>query len=350
MKRLPSCALALLAVCLAVQSTPAGEQPPVVFARTNAITEAVKKTKAAIVQVRVSRPNGAKDTIGAGVIVSDDGAIITNQHVIGAAEKAVIRFADGSETTAQALVGETHYDLAILKIKNAKNLAFLKPAPVSDLMVGESVIAIGNPHGYSHSVSRGIISALDREITMPAGDAIGGLIQTDASINPGNSGGPLLNINGEWIGVNLALRQDAHGIAFAINAGTVEKFLRRHLNADKVAGVAHGLKLAHKILGPIGEDRQRVVVNQVNGPAEVREGDEIVAVGQSRVATAFDVERALWTSRPGDQVQLKVMRQGRALTLTLTLAASQGAGTTTLEPVRPASVGPRGSVQTGRER
>src|SRR5262249_22200829 len=192
-------------------STPAGEQPPVVFARTNAITEAVKKTKAAIVQVRVSRPNGAKDTIGSGVIVSEDGAIITNQHVVGAAEKAVIRFADGSETTAQALVGEARYDLAILKIKNAKNLPILKPAPVSDLMVGETAIAIGNPHGYTHSVSRGIISALDREITMPAGDAIGGLIQTDASINPGNSGGPLLNINGDRIGVNLALRQDAHG-------------------------------------------------------------------------------------------------------------------------------------------
>ena len=106
-------------------------------------------------------------------------------------------------------------------------------APVDDLMVGETVIAIGHPFGYTHTVSTGIISALGREITMPTGDVLTGLIQTNASINPGNSGGPLLNINGEFIGINVALREGAQNIAFAINAGTVKSFLQQHLSATQ---------------------------------------------------------------------------------------------------------------------
>lgn len=328
MMRLPSRALALFALSL-LPNLASGQEKSQIFARTNPITEAVKKTKAAIVEVRVPRPNGAKDMIGTGVVVGEDGTIITNQHVVGSADKVIIRMADGGENWATVLVGESKYDLAILKLKSAGKMFFLKPAPVGDLMVGEVVIAVGNPLGYANTVSQGIISALDREITMPTGDAIAGLIQTDASINPGNSGGPLLNINGEFIGVNVALRQDARGIAFAINAGTVENFLRRHLNAGKVAGVDHGLKLGQKILAPTGDNRQRVVVRQVAAEAAVQTGDEILAVGPRLVANGFDVERALWDKRPGEQVQFKVVRQGRELTVTLTLSALEGAGTAT---------------------
>ena len=103
-------------------------------------------------------------------------------------------------------------------------------------MVGETVIAIGHPFGYTNTVSTGIISALGREITMPEGEVLGNLIQTNASINPGNSGGPLLNINGELIGINVALREGAQGIAFALNADTVQQVLSKHL--ERQQGVA----------------------------------------------------------------------------------------------------------------
>ena len=111
-------------------------------------------------------------------------------------------------------------------------------APASDLMVGEEVIAIGHPYGYTNTVSTGIVSALNREVSMQSGGVLTDLIQTTASINPGNSGGPLMNINGELIGINSAMRSDAQGIAFALNADMVQQVLSQHLSAGKMAHVS----------------------------------------------------------------------------------------------------------------
>ncbi len=192
-------------------------------------------------------------------------------------------------------------------------------------MVGEQVIAVGHPFGYLNTVSTGIVSALDREVTMPTGDVLQGLIQTDASINPGNSGGPLLNINGELIGVNVALREGAQGIAFAINADAVKLMLSRHLSALKVGGIYHGLKCDEKIIGETGS-RQKVIVAAVDKEAPaagagLKTGDEIVMVANRPVANRFDVERALWDKRPGEKVAVQVRREGHPLEVTMTLAA-----------------------------
>src|SRR5262249_47454384 len=158
--------------------------------------------------------------------------------------------------------------------------------PAGDVMVGETVIAVGNPFGYANTVSTGIISALDREVTMPAGETISNLIQTDASINPGNSGGPLLNINGEVIGIVVALRGGAQGIAFALNADGVQSLLSVHLSAARISGVRHGLVCKEKA-GVDGERRQRVLVESAS--AELKSGDEIVRVGGRHVGNRFDV-------------------------------------------------------------
>ncbi len=194
-------------------------------------------------------------------------------------------------------------------------------------MVGETVIAIGHPFGYVNTVSTGIISALDREITMPAGDALTGLIQTNASINPGNSGGPLLNINGELIGINVALRDGAQGIAFAINAGTVTGMLQKHLSASKMAGVCHGLSVKEKVLAETGP-RQRVVVADFSAQAcaNLKQGDEILAIAGRAIRNGFDVERALWHTKPGQKVNMKVNRAGREMTVLLTLLPGDGSG------------------------
>lgn len=321
MRHFLSCAVL---VALVSTTTFAGEKANT-YSRSNPIVEAVKKTKTAVVAIRVPRPNGAKDMIGTGVIVDERGFIVTNRHVVGASKNVNVRLSDGTDLVAEVLVAEPRFDLAILRVRANKDLPALELAPIDDLMEGEGIIAVGHPFGYSYTVTSGNISALGREITMPTGDTLVGLIQHSASINPGNSGGPLLNINGELIGINVALREGAQGIAFAINASTVKTLLSKHLSAQKVAGVWHGLQCNEKVLSETGAERQRVIVAGFQGKG-IENGDEILSVANRNVANAFDVERALWNSKPGERVELKVVRQGKELHVTLVLAAGQGAG------------------------
>jgi len=292
--------------------------------RKNATVTAVANTKNSIVTIKTIKANGTKDVVGTGVIVDERGLIITNKHVVGTGRNIFVCLADKTELPGDVLMSEGRFDLAVVRVKAGKTLPALCLAPTQDLMVGEDVIAIGHPYGYVNTVSRGIISAVDREITLPTGDILNGLIQTDASINPGNSGGPLLNINGELIGINVALREGAHGIAFAINAGTVEKVLSKHFSAFKVSGVFHGLKTEEKVLAQTG-DRQRLEV--VENAGSLKAGDQIVAVANKTIANGFDLERAFWGKKPGENVDVKVVRQGREVIATLTLSAGQGAGT-----------------------
>lgn len=299
------------------------------FPRRNPIVAAVEKTKNSIVIIKVTRPGSARALIGSGVIIDERGYILTNRHVVGTSASVRARLFDGTELVASVIWRAAAYDLAVVRVQTAKKLQALELAPVGDLMLGETVIAIGHPYGFTNTISTGIISALGREITMPSGDTLSGLIQTNASINPGNSGGPLLNINGELIGINVALRDGAQGIAFAINAGTVERALSQNLSALKIAGVDHGLLCKEIILGETG-DRQRVVVAGFNGMTkELFSGDEILAVGDRPVRNAFDVERAMWDKPAGGAVNLKVLRHGQELNLTLVLpAGAKGAQTT----------------------
>jgi serine protease Do len=333
---------AALAFWLAGPS-PAGDKTP--FSRRSPVVEAVQKTQASVVSVRVPRPNGGKDMVGTGVVVDERGFIVTNRHVVGTSQSVKVRLHDGTELPGEVAVADPRCDLAVVRVRPKGLLKALELAPADDLLVGESVIAIGHPYGYSNTVSTGIISALGREITMPTGDTLGGLIQTDAAINPGNSGGPLVNINGELIGINVALRDGAQNIAFAINAAAVKQFLKRHLSAVQVSGVDHGLQCGEKVLAETG-DRQRVVVTGPAASADVQSGDEILTVNERQVANAFDIERAFWGRRPGEQVALKVLRQGRELTVTLTLSDGNGAGPVAATSPPAGSSTPRAAAQT----
>jgi serine protease Do len=217
-------ALALVATLVLVSNLAAVE-------RRTPVTEAVAKTKASIVTIRFGK------SIGSGVIVDDRGLIVTNAHVVGKNEKVNVTLCDGTSLDADVLVADPSRDLAVVRIKTDKKLQALALAQVDDLMVGEDVIAIGHPYGYNYTVSVGIVGATNREVAMPTGHTLEGLIQVTAAINPGNSGGALLNINGELIGINTAVRDGAQGIAFAINADSVRGFLGRHISAVVVGGV-----------------------------------------------------------------------------------------------------------------
>ncbi|MCI0642842.1 MAG: trypsin-like peptidase domain-containing protein [Gemmataceae bacterium] len=203
--------------------------------RRTPIVKVVEKTKPSIVTVKAPRWGG-KGLSATGVIVDERGFIVTSRHVVGKGQGVRVLLHDQTELPAETVCIEASTDLAILRVRAGKKLPALPPAPVADLLVGETVVAVGHPYGYTNTVSVGIISALRREITMPSGDKLTELIQTDASINPGNSGGPLLNINGELIGINVAVREGARGIAFAVNAGTVKDLLAEHLGAAEIGG------------------------------------------------------------------------------------------------------------------
>jgi serine protease Do len=309
-----------------------GIQARAQYSRKTPVVEAVQKTRAGIVTLKVHRPGGRKDVLGAGVIVDERGYIVTNRHVIVAAESINVRLSDGTDLVGKLAAEIDTHDLAVVRIQTDKKLQALPLGPAGDLMVGETVIAIGNPYGYANSVSTGIISALDREVTMPAGETISNLIQTDASINPGNSGGPLLNINGQVVGITVALRDGAQGIAFALNADTVQQLLSKHLSAAKISGVQHGLTLKGKTSADSG-DRPRVVVAESS--AEFQSGDEIVRIGDRRICNRFDLERAFWHCKPSDSVSVTIQRDGKEHRLSLRLSQSENDPAFSLQPSRP---------------
>lgn len=222
--------LAVLALAMAGSAADDGAVAVAHSLRYTPIVRAIVQARPSVVAIRVPRPGGSKDALGTGVIFDERGFIVTNSHVVGKRDLVSVRLHDGTELVGEVKACEPNWDLAVVKITSEQPLRPLPFAPVTDLMVGETVIAVGHPFGYQNTVSQGIVSAVGRELTMPSGATIAGMIQTDASINPGNSGGPLLNIEGKLIGINVAIREDAHGIAFAINAATVQAVLNKHMS------------------------------------------------------------------------------------------------------------------------
>jgi serine protease Do len=256
------------------------------------------------------------------VIVDERGYVVTNRHVVSSADRVLVHLADGSELAAALVAEDAPHDLAVLRLSTQRPLQALTFGTSSDVMVSETVIAIGHPFGYTNTVSTGVVSAVGREVTMPTGDVLRDLIQTSASINPGNSGGPLLNVNGELIGINVAVREGAQGIAFALSADQVQQALSKHLSSEKVAHVTHGLSVAERTLQESGPQRQEVFVQDASGAAAaagLRRGDAVLRVGDRDVCNRLDVERAVWDGKPGQKVPVHVLRDGKELSLALTL-------------------------------
>ncbi len=315
----------LAALCLIV-GWPAAEVYAQDQSRVNATVKVIRKVKPSIVAIKVPGANpSSKGMVGTGVIIDERGYIVTNRHVVAAANEVIVRLADDSELPAKVILSDKNTDLAVLKITPKTRLVHLPLARSDDVEVGEDVIAVGHPYGYAFTVTRGIVSALGRKIELPGGAMLTGLIQTDAAINPGNSGGPLLNIHGEFIGLNTALRDGTQGIAFAMNTGTIKRILSEKLSAVNVAGVSHGLRVQEETASA-NDPHQRVIVaglNESSAAAGLQAGDEIRAVGKLDVANTFDLERALWETKPGQQVAVRVVRQGQEVSFTLTLTVPQ---------------------------
>jgi len=304
--------------------------------RRTAIVEAVQKVRDSVVNIqgrKIVRAESAEpgsnepfrqvNGMGTGVIIDARGFILTNYHVVENVETIQVTLADRRTFVARLASNDSVSDLAVIKIEAERPLPVIPWGVSSDLMPGESVIALGNAFGYEHTVTRGIISSLHREVQVSATQKYHDLIQTDASINPGNSGGPLLNIDGEMVGINLAVRVGAQGIGFAIPVDEVLEIAARLMSTEQIDRVVHGVVGETRSLET---DRCFAVVGIRQGSAAAKSGlqpgDVITAVEETPVKRAIDFERAL-LGRPAEQpLALSVQRNGQLQTLELVLPSS----------------------------
>jgi serine protease Do len=258
--------------------------------------------------------------MGTGVLIDERGFILTNQHVVDRVEGIEVHLADGSAYPARVVQQDPTMDIALIKVDAGRALPTVRVGTSSDLMVGETVITIGNAFGYEGTTSTGIISALHRDVRLSDDQEYRNLIQTDACINPGNSGGPLVNIDGELIGINVAVRAGAQGIGFALPIDDVKRVALDMLSTRRLAATWHGIVPAERMEG----GRRAVVVSGVQGgsPAEaagMQAGDRIVRIGNRPVTDALDVERAMLDYQAGQQAEVVVRRGGKDQAVALTL-------------------------------
>jgi S1-C subfamily serine protease len=277
---------------------------------------------------------------GSGFVWDDAGHVVTNFHVIAGARGARVRLSDQRSFPAELVGVSPENDLAVLRIKPDER----RPAPIplgssADLKVGQRVLAIGNPYGFDHTLTTGIVSALDRSIDGEEG-AIHHLIQTDTAINPGNSGGPLLDSAGRLIGVNTSIYSPSGasaGIGFAIPADTVNRVVPEIIATGRyeraVLGIVSTDNLSDPVTRQLGVRGMLIVEVQPRTPAadaglrgtrvardgSVDPGDVIQSVDGKPVAEIADFDRLMDDKRPGDKVTLGLWREGRTLTVTIRL-------------------------------
>lgn len=259
--------------------------------------------------------------MGTGIVVDERGYIVTNHHVVDGVGRIQVTTSHGKTVVAEPVAHDSKTDLAIIKIEVDNPAQVIDIGTSQDLMTGEPVLAIGNAYGYTHTVTRGIISALHRPIEVSETQSYPDLIQTDASINPGNSGGPLLNIDGEMIGINVAVRMGAQGIGFAIPVDEAIEVVARLLDEEVSRHVEHGVS-GKTALGPDGRSQFVVTGIAAGSSAEasgLRSGDIVLSAENKPVIRFLDYERALLDQQPGDEVTLVVSRGTEELSVGLVL-------------------------------
>jgi len=299
--------------------------------RRTPIVEAVQRAKAAIVNIHgektvpvdEARPGQTENLrrvngMGTGVIIDERGYIVTNHHVVDGVPKINVTLADETTHVAKLMSYDTSTDLAIIKIEAGHDLPVIPIGTSSDLMEGETVIAIGNAYGYSHTVTHGVISWLHRSVQVSDAQGYDDLIQTDAAINPGNSGGPLLNIDGEMIGLNVAVRAGAQLIGFAIPIDNVMSITADLLSSRRLKKTWHGV-----VSRP---DEAGVLVTEIDdsSPAAnsgLMSGDVIKSIGERTLQRPVDLERAMLEHDAGDEVPLSIERGRKTLSINLVLVS-----------------------------
>ena len=308
--------------------------------RFNWATKAFKNNCEAVVCIQGDKVdelnNASRDSgksyngMGTGVIIDERGYIVTNFHVVDGIRKIQVTTYDQTQYIGTLLARDTDTDLAIIKISARKPLKTITLGRSHDLMPGENCLAIGNPYGYAFSLTDGRISGIERKVDVNDTLVYRVAIQTNTEINPGNSGGPLINVEGEMIGINAAIRQGAAGIAFAIPIDQVVEVAAKLMEEIGEQSSSHGLKIKqiktddeNDLSLPSGK-RFKVVVDSVenNTPGaktDIRKGDVITGIGNYAISNTLDFWRALVDLKPGDDVVFSVKRETELLDLAVSM-------------------------------
>jgi S1-C subfamily serine protease len=300
---------------------------PLLDAYSNAVVNAAEAVSPSVVKIDVRKRTrkGDRPGSGSGFIITPDGFILTNSHVVHGAEKIEVTLSDGRQPDAHLVGTDPETDLAVIRVY-APNLKPVRLGDSNQLRVGQLAIAIGNPYGFQYTLTAGVVSALGRSFRADSGRLMDNIIQTDAALNPGNSGGPLANSRGEVIGVNTAVILPAQGLCFAIainTAKTIAGWLikdgvvrRSYIGVGGQTAKIHRLVVRHFHLAH--DSGMLVLQVEPDSPASragLREGDIVVEFNGQPIAGIDDLHRQLTGSRVGVPSSLTVIRRTEKLAL-----------------------------------
>jgi len=302
-------------------------------AYSNAVIRAAEQVGPSVVNIEVRRRDGKRMGSGSGFVITPDGFVLTNSHVVHGADKIEVTLADGRRPDAHLVGDDPDTDLAVLRIY-APQLHPVRLGESRHTKVGQVAIAIGNPYGFQSTVTTGVVSALGRSFRTVTGRLIDDIVQTDAALNPGNSGGPLVNSRGEAIGVNTAVILPAQGICFAIGIDTAKyvaawlikdgKIRRSYIGVGGQNVPLHRRLVRHHHLT---EASGVLIISIVPGsPAEdagLREGDVMVALNDQPLSGIDTLHKLLTGEQIGVRCGLTIIRGTEKLTLPITPAESE---------------------------
>ncbi len=306
------------------EPTPDNDQS-LLDAYSNAVIGVTERVGPAVVRVETGpkvRSVHERGGLGSGIVISPDGLVLTNSHVVGSAKEIRLRDTEGFDTDAHVLGVDADTDLALLRADGARDLRHAKLGDSKKLRRGQLVIAIGNPLGFESTVTAGVVSALGRSIRSVSGRTIEDVIQTDAALNPGNSGGALVSSNAEVIGVNTAIIQGAQGICFAVASNTAQFVLAeiiRHGYVRRayigVGGQTAPVPRRHAVLAGV-ENRMGALLTQIepDGPAAqagLLPGDVVIRLDGVEINGVDDLIRVLDRDRIGRTLKTDVLRRGQ---------------------------------------
>jgi S1-C subfamily serine protease len=298
-------------------------------AYSHAIIGVVERVSPSVVHVRVrgARQGGAAGHgSGSGSILSSDGLVLTNNHVVEGASAIELALTDGRHVAARVLGRDADTDIAVLRAETTDRLPAARLGNSKKVKPGQVAVAIGNPFGFESTVTAGIVSAVGRSLRAQSGRLIGDVIQTDAALNPGNSGGPLVNSRGDVIGVNTAVIMGAQGICFSVASNTAQHVLTQILQHGRVrraglgiAGNQVQLPQRIKVATGLTQDAGVRVAEVFSGTPAAAAGltpdDVIVGVDQEIVTGIDDIARVLDGTRIDKRVALRLLRNGRLVTV-----------------------------------
>jgi len=299
------------------------------------VIDAVEKAKTSVVKIDTFKSKGGKTEpkgSGSGFLFSSDGYLFTNSHVINSADKIKVTLYDGSVHEGAIIGEDPDFDLAVVKT----SAYGYTPAVLGDssaIKIGQLVVAIGNPYGFQHTVTAGVVSALGRSLRSQSGRLMDNIIQTDASLNPGNSGGPLINSDGEVIGVNTATILGAQGLCFSISINTAKDIAIQLIQEGKVRRAYMGIRTQEintitKLLHHHNLKNEKalfVISVEPNSPssrAGIKDGDFMISFDSITVNTQDELFRLLTADKIGRTAKVTVIRNNELLHLYATLIES----------------------------